>query len=349
MLLLNSSWALTCLISPLGADASGAGYFAQAGTAFGGAGSFYAQTFNAAVADDKHTWPGSTLPPNAYCPPAKPGGLLLKQCLVDIAATSSMSATATMVDSAVQCAVAVTGTGTVVATATAIARIVSDIPGAPVLGAVTDLMESVLGGSVRCPLTPPTDAFYHHSQVYYHVDGAVAWTAGPTYTGTPGELGYLDITGLVRDAVYDFVAIGLTSDSVPGLPSVVRTCTPTNGATATAAELGRRAYIAPETRQLVVRETWPMLLWPSKDPDETVSYSLDWANRLGTDTVTISTWTLITGSGLTLSTDSFTGAGVTTLWLASGVDGTTYTLRNEVTTAAGCIYQQTVQIKVESR
>lgn len=89
-------------------------------------------------------------------------------------------------------------------------------------------------------------------------------------------------------------------------------------------------------------------LWPrSKDPDDVLDYSINWARELAGDTISTSVWTV--PSGLTdesLSTNTDTE---TTVWLSGGTDGTSYDVKNRITTAAGRTMDQTVTLKVKAR
>lgn len=88
------------------------------------------------------------------------------------------------------------------------------------------------------------------------------------------------------------------------------------------------------------------LTWPFKDPDEVLDYILDWTDRLGTDTVATSTWTVPTG--ITQNSDSATTT-TTTIWLQGGTEGESYSFVNRVVTAAGRTMDQTVRLKVKSK
>jgi len=80
-----------------------------------------------------------------------------------------------------------------------------------------------------------------------------------------------------------------------------------------------------------------------KDPDEVKDYSINWSPTLGSDTISTSTWTLAGGVGLVLNSNSF-GATGTTVWLSAGTRGTTYLLRNRITTVGLRTYDMTVRL-----
>jgi hypothetical protein len=81
-----------------------------------------------------------------------------------------------------------------------------------------------------------------------------------------------------------------------------------------------------------------------KDPDAVADYGLDWSLRLVTDTLLTSTW--IVPSGITSNSNSHTTTA-TTVWLAGGTAGETYSLTNRVTTSGGRTWDWTVQLKIK--
>jgi len=90
------------------------------------------------------------------------------------------------------------------------------------------------------------------------------------------------------------------------------------------------------------------LLWPPKDPAETLDYDLDWTARLAGDTIVSSAWTIPTGSNLSIVSNSFI-ASITKVWLTAGLLGQVYTLSNEITTAAGDTMIESVQILLQAK
>jgi len=91
-----------------------------------------------------------------------------------------------------------------------------------------------------------------------------------------------------------------------------------------------------------------MLIWVSKDPGEVLDYDINWAPRLGTDTILTSIWSIVSGVGLGVNSDSFTSQR-TKLWLSGGTLGQTYLLKNTVTTAAGDTEIETVKLTVRAK
>lgn len=90
------------------------------------------------------------------------------------------------------------------------------------------------------------------------------------------------------------------------------------------------------------------LLWPPKDPAETLDYDLDWTLRLAGDVILSSVWTSQPGIALAVVSSSFLGP-ITKIWLSGGVIGQTYTLVNTITTGLGDIMDESVQILMQSK
>jgi hypothetical protein len=89
------------------------------------------------------------------------------------------------------------------------------------------------------------------------------------------------------------------------------------------------------------------LKWPSKDPDETLDYKVDWSKRLGSDTIAASAWPVLP-EGITTTLTTFTPKAVT-IWLTGGDLGRTYTFVNRITTTAGRVMDQSVSITIKAR
>ncbi len=89
-----------------------------------------------------------------------------------------------------------------------------------------------------------------------------------------------------------------------------------------------------------------MLSWPPKDPDEYLDYGIDWSARVGSDQIVGSDWDIpdpLVGSVFE-ATNTFTS-----LWLAGGEVGKTYTITNHVTTAGGRLMDQSVKLKIQTK
>ncbi len=87
--------------------------------------------------------------------------------------------------------------------------------------------------------------------------------------------------------------------------------------------------------------------WDDKDPDATLDYGVDWGTFLEdvSDTIAASDW--LFPDGLNKELDSFTDT-TTTVWISGGTAGTSYTVTNRITTAAGRVNDQSVKLKVKN-
>lgn len=83
-----------------------------------------------------------------------------------------------------------------------------------------------------------------------------------------------------------------------------------------------------------------------KDPDAVLDYGLDWTAWLAGDTIASSVWSA--AAGLTSSAPSF-AAGLTQNWLSGGVAGTSYLVRNRITTVGGRTEDRSILINVADR
>jgi len=83
-----------------------------------------------------------------------------------------------------------------------------------------------------------------------------------------------------------------------------------------------------------------------KDPDDVDTFSVDWTNRLGSET--ISTLAVSAVSGCTVDSSSTSGA-VTTATVSGGTAGVAAVVRFRITTSGGRQLDETVTIPVEAR
>ena len=88
------------------------------------------------------------------------------------------------------------------------------------------------------------------------------------------------------------------------------------------------------------------LSWPQKGPGENLDYALNWAQPLGTDAIQSSAWTL--SSADIIETDSSFTTKEAVIWLSGGTLNTTYTVTNTITTVAGRVFVQQVQLPVRN-
>lgn len=84
----------------------------------------------------------------------------------------------------------------------------------------------------------------------------------------------------------------------------------------------------------------------TKDPDAKLPYTFNWADWLGDDTITSSTWSVPVG----INKDSDTKTPLTTtVRLSGGTIGQTYEVTNHIVTAGGSEDDRTLLIRVEAR
>lgn len=87
--------------------------------------------------------------------------------------------------------------------------------------------------------------------------------------------------------------------------------------------------------------------WPPKDPDELLDFENDWTKRLAGDTITLSTFTVVTGD-CTVDT-SENNDPITKVWLAGGTLGETCTILNRIETGGGRIHDWTMSLKIKAK
>ena len=91
----------------------------------------------------------------------------------------------------------------------------------------------------------------------------------------------------------------------------------------------------------------PLKIESEKDPSADKDYSIDWSALLQDgETIIASEWTA--DPALTLTDEAITG-GVCSVWIAGGVNGTTYSISNMITTSRGLIDERTIQLKVKDQ
>jgi hypothetical protein len=85
-----------------------------------------------------------------------------------------------------------------------------------------------------------------------------------------------------------------------------------------------------------------------KKTEEVKDYVFDWTRRLGADPIVASTWEATPATGITIDDpeDEFTGTS-TTVWVATGTPGQTYTIENTVTTTAGRVETSFITVYIK--
>ena len=134
---------------------------------------------------------------------------------------------------------------------------------------------------------------------------------------------------------------------LPGLPRVstasedrVARC-PTEVRTVVLSRGPRRVVVMPQPESSMSS----FLQWPDKGPDETLDYAIDWSLRLPADDQTISDSTWTVPAGITKTNQGVIGTE-SIAWLSGGTSGTTYQVKNVITTAGGRTLEAFVTIKV---
>lgn len=85
----------------------------------------------------------------------------------------------------------------------------------------------------------------------------------------------------------------------------------------------------------------------AKDPGAVLDYTFDWADWLGTDTITAHTVTA-SAAGVTVASSAVVGAAVVA-WLTGGTAGTAATVTCHITTAAGRQDDRTLYLNIFQR
>lgn len=88
------------------------------------------------------------------------------------------------------------------------------------------------------------------------------------------------------------------------------------------------------------------LIWPAKDPSEVLDYSIDWSNRLTSDRIVSSAFTVAPGANVSIVANSFSNT-ITTVWLASGTAGRVARVTNHVVTFGGREFEESVSLTIQ--
>jgi hypothetical protein len=88
-----------------------------------------------------------------------------------------------------------------------------------------------------------------------------------------------------------------------------------------------------------------MIVWDPIAPTEVLLSGINWAPRLGTDTILTSVWSASTPSGLTIA-PNIPGwvANTSLVWISNATLGVVYHITNTITTVAGGTEVETVQV-----
>lgn len=80
-----------------------------------------------------------------------------------------------------------------------------------------------------------------------------------------------------------------------------------------------------------------------KDPNETITFGVDWSEYLGAATISSSSWIIPTGVTQVASSNTTSKA---TIMLGGGTLGNTYRITNRINTSAGEMLDQSIDIEV---
>ena len=83
-----------------------------------------------------------------------------------------------------------------------------------------------------------------------------------------------------------------------------------------------------------------------RDPDAILTYQINWATWLGTDTISTVTWVLSTGLTEVSKSNTTTTA---TIKFSGGVAGSSYTAACKITTVGGLTDKRTLTFNVKQR
>lgn len=87
-------------------------------------------------------------------------------------------------------------------------------------------------------------------------------------------------------------------------------------------------------------------IWNPKEPDETVAYVADWSGELGADS--IASYTMAVTSGTATIAKQEQSSRSLQFWIAGGIDGSTTTFLNTITTTSGQVLARHYSVLVES-
>ena len=97
-----------------------------------------------------------------------------------------------------------------------------------------------------------------------------------------------------------------------------------------------------------------MLTWPTKDPDELIDYTVNWADQVNgprlilNELLTSCTFSVVSGS-VTINRQSFVATGLGTVWLQGGTEGDMCVVLCRVVTNQGRNYDQSTKIRIRTR
>lgn len=87
--------------------------------------------------------------------------------------------------------------------------------------------------------------------------------------------------------------------------------------------------------------------WEDKDPQDIAAYAVDWSERLGEDTISTSTFSVVSGNVSIASQDKTDT--LARCALSGGTLNETCEILNHIVTAGGKEYDQTVSLRIRKR
>lgn len=92
------------------------------------------------------------------------------------------------------------------------------------------------------------------------------------------------------------------------------------------------------------------LSWGAKDADEILSYSIDFADRLGSDdSISTATFSLVTAAGLVIDDSEDDGRHIATVTLSAGTAGSRGKVLCRIVSSDGLTLDETVALVIKSR
>ena len=104
----------------------------------------------------------------------------------------------------------------------------------------------------------------------------------------------------------------------------------------------------PSGRTMIARNAPRPMIWPAKDADEVLDYSIDFTDRLGDDSISSVAFSLATAAGLVIDDDTHSGP-IATVTLSAGTAGSKGKVLCRVTTTDGQTMDETVQLPIRAR
>lgn len=91
------------------------------------------------------------------------------------------------------------------------------------------------------------------------------------------------------------------------------------------------------------------LIWPNKDPQEVLDYTIKWEPRLDGDTIDMVSFTVSEGDVIIDSYGTANANKDAVVWLSGGTNGIVCTVLCRINTVGGRTMDQSVRIKIKDR